>query len=99
MLPMLVSLALIKHLISYSNSTALTIQYPHFTEEGIKAKRNSPTRPDHADNIKGATVFQEICLLSESSTGGWLCQEGAWNRRIEITNVLTLPIRKFVHTQ
>lgn len=73
---MLVSLAFIKHLTSYNNSMTLAIQYPHFTEEGIKAKRSSPTCPDHADNIKGATVFQEICLLSERSTGGWLAMPG-----------------------
>ena len=70
MLPMLISLAFIKHLIFYNNSTMLTIQYPLFTEEGIKAKRSSPTCPHHADNIKGDTVFQEICLLSERSTRG-----------------------------
>ena len=70
MLPMLISLAFIKHLISYNNFTMLTIQYPHFTEEGKKAKRSSPTCPNLADNIKGDTVFQEICLLSERSARG-----------------------------
>lgn len=57
--------------------------------------------------VDRATVFLEASLLSELSTGrgvggwgwGWVCQEGAGNRRTEVTDVLTLATRKIVYIQ
>lgn len=90
MLPTLVSLAFIKHLISYNNSTTLTIQYPHFTEEGIKAKRVHPhtlimqitlREPQFS---KRSVCFQSAVLEGLAMPGGSLEQKDRDHKCINI---------------